>query len=214
MKRLLTLSVVIFTVSISTPGVRAADDSVALFDGKSLTGWHVEGGKIESWQAEDGLLSCIAPGGGELTTDSIYADFVLTLEWRLPPGGNSGVGLRFPSNTHVSETGMEIQILDDDAPQHRDLKPAQYTGSIYYQVPAKQGAAHPPGEWNRYVITCKGPLVVVELNGREVVRANLDECTVGEGGLTPLAKRPRQGHIGLQSHNTRVDFRNIRLKKL
>ena len=213
MHRYVTFCVIAF-VMLTLGGVRAADEFISLFDSRSLAGWHAEGGKIESWQAADGILSCIASGGGELTTDSLYADFILTLEWRLPPGGNSGVGLRFPSNTHVSETGMEIQILDDDAPQHRDIKPAQRTGSIYYQVPAKQGAANPPGQWNRYVITCNGALVVVELNGKEVVRTNLDECTVGEGGLTPLSQRPRQGHIGLQSHESRVDFRNIRLKKL
>ena len=56
--------------------------------------------------------------------------------------------------------------------------------------------------------------MIVELNGKEVVRQNLDKCTVGKEGLTPLAKRPRSGHIGLQSHDTRVDFRNIRLKVL
>jgi hypothetical protein len=187
---------------------------VPLFDGQTLNGWHVQGGKIESWQARDGILSCIAPEGGWLSTDKEYGDFVLSLQWRIPQGGNSGVGLRYPKNSHVSQAGMEIQILDDDAEIHRDIKPEQHTGSIYYQVAAEQGAAKAPGEWNLYEITCHGPLVAVVLNGTEVVRANMDEHTQGKGGLTPLSQRPRAGHIGLQSHNTGVDFRNIKIKIL
>ena len=60
---------------------------------------------------------------------------------------------------------MEIQILDDDAAGHRNIKPAQRTGSIYLQMAARQGLAKKPGQWNRYLITCRGPLVVIELNG-------------------------------------------------
>ncbi|HUU28029.1 MAG TPA: DUF1080 domain-containing protein [archaeon] len=187
---------------------------VPLFNGKDLSGWHVQGGEIESWQAENGVLSCIAPNGGWLSTDTEYADFILDLEWRIPENGNSGVGLRYPKDSHVSQSGMEIQILDDGAEIHKDIKPEQHTGSIYYQVAARQGAAKPPGEWNRYVITCNGPLVVVELNGIEVVRADMDQHTEGKGGLTPLSQRPRSGYIGLQSHDTGVDFRNIRIKVL
>lgn len=187
---------------------------VPLFDGKTLNGWHVQGGEIESWQAGGGILSCIAPEGGWLSTDKQYGDFILSLQWRIPEGGNSGVGLRYPKNSHVSQAGMEIQILDDSAEKHGDIKPEQYTGSIYYQVAARQGAANPPGEWNLYEITCNGPLVVVVLNSTEVVRAGMDEHTEGKGGLTPLSQRPRAGHIGVQSHGTGVDFRNIKIKIL
>jgi len=196
-------------------GKKQQDDFVPLCDGKTLNGWHAEGGELERWQVEGGVVSCIGGGGGYLTTDAEYSDFILSLEWRIPPGGNSGVGLRYPSNSHVSRAGMEIQILDDDAAKHRDIKPEQYTGSIYYQVAARQGAAKPPGEWNHFLITCDGPLVVVELNGVEVTRANMDEHTVGKGDLTPLSERPRKGHIGVQCHDeSRVDFRNIKIKVL
>lgn len=191
------------------------DDFVPLFDGETLSGWHAEGGDIENWGVVDGVIFCEGGNGGWLTTDKEYSDFVLSLEWRIPPGGNSGVGLRYPSETHVSQTGMEIQILDDDAPKHKDIKPEQYTGSIYYQVAARRGAARPVGEWNHYLITCEGPLVVIELNGIEVTRANMDEYTVGKGDLTPLSERPRSGHLGVQSHDvSRVEFRDIKIKVL
>jgi hypothetical protein len=200
--------------SLATLAGCSGERFVPLFDGRTLEGWHADGGDIAAWAAEDGILRCVGQGGGWLATDKIYSDFILELDWKIPPGGNSGVGLRFPPESHVSRTGMEIQILDDYADKHRDIKPAQYTGSIYYQVAAKQGIANPPGEWNHYRITCDGPLVVIELNGTEVTRADMDEHTVGQGDLTPLSERPRSGHIGVQNHQTGVDFRNIRIKVL
>jgi hypothetical protein len=190
------------------------DGFVPLFDGKTLNGWYADGGDISTWTARDGILRCTGGGGGWLATKKTYADFILELDWKIPAGGNSGVGLRFPSETHVSQTGMEIQILDDDAKQYDGIKPAQHTGSIYYQVPSRPGVANPPEEWNHYRITCDGPMVTIELNGTEVTKANLDEHTVGEGGLTPLSQRPRSGHIGVQNHQTGVEFRNIRIKVL
>ena len=70
------------------------------------------------------------------------------------------------------------------------------------------------GEWNLYEITCDGPKVIVVLNGIEVVNINMDEHTVGEGNLTPLSERPRSGHVGVQCHNTGVDFRRIEIREL
>ena len=40
-----------------------------LFNGKNLEGWYADGGRIEAWSVEEGILKCIAPGGGWLTTD-------------------------------------------------------------------------------------------------------------------------------------------------
>jgi hypothetical protein len=203
------LALAAFSAAFSCKG---GDDFVPLFDGTTLSGWYADGGDISSWAAEDGILRCKGGGGGWLATEQTYSDFILELDWKIPAGGNSGVGLRFPRETHVSQTGMEIQILDD--PAYEGIKDAQHTGSIYLQVAAKQGHANPPGEWNHYRITCDGPLVVIELNGAEITRANLDEHTVGKDDLTPLSQRPRSGHIGVQNHQTGVDFRNLRIKLL
>ena len=53
--------------------------------------------------------------------------------------------------------GMEIQILDDGAARYQGkLRPAQYHGSIYDVIPAKQGFKKPTGEWNQEEITAKG----------------------------------------------------------
>ena len=205
---------------MSAAGADAADAGragfVPLYDGKDLRGWEVQNGTISAWQANGEILSCIKRGGGWLRTTTMYSDFVVRVDYRIPPGGNSGIGLRFPPKGDPAHMGMEIQILDDNAEVYKQmhLVPAQHTGSIYYQSPAKQGAAKPPGEWNHYEITCLGPHVKVVLNGQVVSDVMVDQFTKGAGGHKPLADRPKIGYVGLQSHETRVDFRNIELKDL
>jgi len=201
---------------LAAAGLRAEDkEFVKLYNGKDLTGWHVQNGSIEAWKADGEKLSCVKPGGGWLTSDKQYGDFELKLEYKIGPGGNSGVGLRYPSVGDPAHAGMEIQILDDDHAQYKDkLKPAQYTGGIYYQAPAKARAAKPPGSWNRYEIRCKGPLVKIRLNGELIQDVNVEEYTKAEGAYKPLAERPRVGHVGVQSHGDPVDFRNIEIREL
>ncbi len=211
------------TFLIPAAGAVAADvvrpGLVPLYDGKDLNGWEVQNGSISAWKADGPILSCTKNGGGWLRTAKLYSDFVLKVEWRIPPEGNSGVGLRFPSKGDPAHEGMEIQILDDNAEMYKkmNLVPAQHTGSIYYQVASKQGAAKPPNEWNSYEITCLGPHVKIVLNGQVVTDADVDQYTKGAGKHKALADRPKIGHIGLQSHDAplpRVDFRNIEIKDL
>jgi len=193
---------------------KPADKFQPLYNGKDLTGWEVLGGNIEAWQADGELLSCVKEGGGWLRTDKMYSDYVLKMEFRIPPGGNSGVGLRFPSEGNPAFVGMEIQILDDGADEYKDLKDSQYTGSIYSEVAAERGALKPTGEFNTYEITCLGPHIKVVLNGKTITEANINEHPEAKGDYKPLPARPRIGYIGMQSHGSRVDFRNIEIKDL
>jgi len=206
---ILTLSIIFLVCETKTK-----KEFVSLLNGTDLTGWWAKDGKIEAWQYADSMLSCIAEGGGWLTTEKEFENFVLLIDWRIPEGGNSGVGIRYPKEGDPAHAGMEIQILDDNAEKYKDLIPEQYTGGIYYQVAAKRGATKLPGEWNHYEITCNGPQVQVKLNEELIVDANMDSCTVGKGEHLPLSQRPRNGYIGIQSHGSRVDFRNIMIKEL
>ncbi len=202
-------------------GAGTQPEFVKLYDGQDLAGWEVQHGRLSAWKANGELLSCVGSGGGWLRTAKLYSDFVLRLEYRIPKDGNSGVGLRFPPKGDPAHEGMEIQILDDQADvyQKMHLVPAQHTGGIYYQAPAKQGVAKPPGEWNRYQITCLGPHVIIELNGQVVNDVMVDEFKKGAGGHKALAERPQVGYVGLQSHESGgkfepIDFRDIELKDL
>jgi hypothetical protein len=184
-----------------------------LFDGKTLTGWKVKAekeAKADEWTAADGILKAKA-GNSWLATEKEYGDYVLKLETRVPENGNSGIFIRVPelkAGEHPWVQGIEIQVLDDRGPQYAGkLKPWQYSGSLYGAVPADQSAFAGAGKWNAYEITCKGDLVTVALNGKEVARGSMAEIDV-------LKSRPRKGIIGLQNHGTDAEFRNLQIKEL
>ena len=185
-------------MSLAVPAAPQAGEEgfTSLFDGKSLEGWK---GSTTGYAAENGVLVCRKEGGGNLFTVREFGDFIFRFEFKFEPGGNNGVSVR----------GHEIQILDDDAPQHKNIKPCQYHGSIYCVVPAKRGATKPAGEWNTEEIMVKGSQWKVTVNG--TVTVDVDLATVP--GQEALAKRAK-GPLGFLGHGTRVEFRNLRIKEL
>jgi hypothetical protein len=206
-------------VALSFAPVRTDGQSDAgfapLFNGMDLTGWKQYQSDKENWSVEKGLLVCQGRGGGWLGTLRDYADFELRLEYRLKPGGNSGVYIRAPVNGWISRDGMEIQILDDLHPSYAKIDYYQYTGSIYHVVPPKRRASKPAGEWNAMAIRAKGRQVQVKLNGITIVDADLDQCRKDPAVAKEHPGLARNsGKIGLQSHTDRVEFRNILVKEL
>jgi hypothetical protein len=183
---------------------------VALFDGKNLDAWQ---GDVKGYVIEEGVLVC---KGGKLSTKYEFADFILRFEFKLPAGGNNGIGLRTPLDGDPAFAGMESQILDDTSRQYANLKPWQFHGSIYGVVPAKTGHLKPVGEWNAEEIVCNGTKVKVTLNGTVIVDADLAEFAdkpTPDGQKHPGLKRTT-GHIALLGHGSPVAFRNIRVKQL
>jgi hypothetical protein len=187
-----------------------------LFNGKDLAGWKVFGGKMEVWGAEDGLLFVKGSGGGWLMTEKEYGDFELRLEYKLPKKGNSGVALRAPLKGNPAYQGMEIQLLDDpwylNPANYKGLKRTQLTGSIYDVVPPSKEAIKPAGEWNAMRIVAKGRHVSVEVNGTKIVDADLDAYKDRAEAHPGLLRE--KGHLGLQSHDGRVEFRRLYVKAL
>ena len=184
---------------VSQPGLSKEEINqgfVSIFDGKTLDGWK---GAVKGYSAENGLLVCPKKGGGNVFTVKEYGDFVFRFDFKFEPGGNNGVSVR----------GQEIQILDDYAAKHKNLKPCQYHGSIYCCVPAKRGHTKPAGEWNTEEIECRGSHWKVTVNG--VVIVDVDLTTVP--GKEDLAKRTK-GPLGFRGHSSLVEFRNLRVKPL
>jgi hypothetical protein len=193
-----------------------SDGYAPLFNGKDLTGWkNYEPKKNDVWVVEKDMIVCLGEGGGWLGTEKDYADYVLRLEFRVSPGGNSGVYLRAPETGWISRVGMEIQILDDAHKNYEKVQRWQNTGAIYHVVAPKELASKPAGEWNAMEIRAEKRQVAVILNGKKIVDADLDECLKDEkiAQEHPGLKRTT-GKIGLQSHTDRVEFRNLRVKEI
>jgi hypothetical protein len=183
----------------------------SLFNGKDLTGWKSTG-NMKVWGADKGVIYCEGGGGGWLMTEKEYGDYELRLEYKMPKGGNSGVAARAPLTGDPAYQGMEIQLIDDEG-WPGGLQKWQNTGAIYNVVPPKTIKNKPIGEWNVMKIVAKGRQITVINNGETLVDANLDEYVKEHAKKHPGILR-KDGHIGFQSYNKRVEFRNIYLKSL
>jgi hypothetical protein len=177
-----------------------------LFNGRDLSGWEgVTADASASWKAEDGMIVCTGRPGTWLRSNQQYGDFNLRFEYKLRPGGNSGIYVRVPADgAHREGGGAEVQLLDDTAERYRRLEPGQYCGSVYKVAPATRRVSRPPGEWNTMEINCLGTWYRVVHNGVVIVDATARE-------IPELGRRFRQGYLGLQNHNEEVWFKNLRI---
>lgn len=190
-----------------------------LLEGEGPVGRHlvVYAGSPESWTLRpDGVLACKGAGGGWIgTRQGDYGDFDLHLEYKIPKEGNSGVFIRRPVEGDGAYTGMEIQVIDDDAKHFGRLQRWQLTGSIYHEVPPSTRATREAGTWQSMRIMAMGSRVRVYVNGVSIVDADLDQFTTTTAKKAlPLKDRPRKGHIGFQNHGSGVEYRNVRVKRL
>lgn len=203
-------------------GDAAAGEWRVLFDGSSLEHWR--GFRMDSvpagWQIVDGVLTRVAEAG-DLVTRDVFGNFELTLEWRVPPGGNSGVIYRVDEDVGNAtyETGPEMQVLDDAG--HADgQSPLTSAGSLFGLYPVTADVVRPAGEWNEARLVVRGDHVEHWLNGTQVVEAEIGSDDWNERvAQTKFAAWPSfadadSGRIALQDHEARVEFRNIRIREL
>jgi HEAT repeat protein len=195
---------------------------IALFNGKDLSGWkglageggnplaraRMSPGELTAaqaaadslmrahWSAQEGILTFDGKGS-HLCTRRDYGDFELWVDWKIEPGGDSGIYLR---------GSPQVQIWDT----------AQYpegSGGLYnnQKNPAKPliPADNPVGQWNTFHILMKGERVTVDLNGRRVV-----DNTVMENYWDRNRPIFPSGQIELQSHGSRLFFRNIFIREI
>ncbi len=184
----------------------------SVFNGKDLDGW---AGAVDNYEVKDGAILCKPGKGGVLHTKGEYGDFVARLEFKLPPGGNNGLAVRYPGSGDTAYSGMcELQVLDDSSPKYAKLDPRQYHGSIYGMVAAARGYQRPVGEWNFQEVTVKGSTITVELNGSVIVNADVSKVTEFMGGKPHPGSSRTSGFFGFAGHGDPVQFRNIRIRKL
>ena len=184
-----------------------------IFDGKSLRDW---AGAVDHYEVVDGTLRCKAGQGGVVYFNKEYGDFAARLEFKLPPGGNNGLAIRYPGKGDTAYQGMcEIQILDDTSPKYAGkLDPRQAHGSIYGQVAAQPGYLRPVGAWNFEEVTVKGPKIKVELNGSVIVDADVSKIKEFMANSPHPGKDRTSGFFGFAGHIDPVEFREVLIKPL
>jgi hypothetical protein len=183
-----------------------------VFNGKDFDGWE---GPLDNYQIVEGSIQCKKGKGGTIFTKEVYADFVVRFEFKLPPGGNNGLALRYPGKGNTAYVGMcELQVLDSEHPRYAKLDARQYHGSAYGMAAAKRGHLKKAGEWNEQEVTVKGSTIRVVLNGAEILNADLSKVKDFMGGKPHPGKNRKDGHFGFAGHSDPVSFRNVRIKKL
>lgn len=199
-----------------------------LFNGRDLSGWRSFDGRApsSSWEVRDGTLMLTANSGrmsgADLVTAENYGAFELTLDWKVERGGNSGVlylARNAPQTTHIYETGLEMQILDDAG--HSDGKiPSHRAGALYDITVPPPGAAHPAGSWNHARLRVEPGRVRQWLNGKLTADVTFGDdawrkrVAASKFATMPLFGTFPNGVIGLQDHGHPVAFRNIKLRRL
>jgi HEAT repeat protein len=191
------------------------DGFSVLFDGSNLDQWT---GNTIGYKIDQGSILVDTADGhpGNMYTKQRYSDFVLRFEFQLTPGANNGIGIRAPLEGDAAYVGMEIQVLDNEADEYKDLHAYQYHGSVYGVIPAKRGFLKPTGQWNYEEITAQGPHIKVVLNGEVILDGNIDEAS--KNGTADKREHPGlhnpSGHIGFLGHGSVVRFRNLRIREL
>jgi len=189
-----------------------ADGFEPIFNGKDFTGW---AGPVDNNEVVDGA---ILSKHKTIYTEAEYGDFVVRFEFKVPPGGNNGLAIRYPGKGNTAYVGMcELQVLDNASAKYANLKPHQYHGSIYGMVPAIRGYLRPPGQWNYQKVTVRGHRITVDLNGTTITDADLSEVDPATF-MSPAEKfkgRMRmKGRFGFTGHGAPVAYRGIMLKRL
>jgi hypothetical protein len=193
-----------------------------LFDGKTTEGWrgYKKDKMPDGWGVSEGVLGAAKKSGGDIVTVGEYSDFELQIDWKISPGGNSGIMYRVAESEGAPYlTGPEYQVLDDD--KHGDGKnPLTSAGSIYAMYAPTKKVLKPVGEWNHTKIVLKGNHVEHWLNGEKIVEAEIGSddwnarITKSKWKDAKKYAKETKGHIDLQYHGDVVEFKNIKILEL
>ena len=202
-----------------------------LFDGKTTEGWR--GYKTEKmppgWKVIDGTLVRVsggaggkgAGGGDDIITVEQFDNFELRLEWKIVDRtGNSGLILRASEDAVTSwHTGPEMQILDNAAYPGRSVR--QLAGACYDLYAADKDVSRPRGQWNAVRVIADGRHVEHWLNGVKLFEYELGSDDWNQRvakskfkNMKHFQKPPAKGHICLQDHTARIEYRNIKIRPL
>ncbi len=201
-----------------------------LFDGKTTDGWRGHGRQsfpTNGWEVEDGCLRTYGPGdemgsrGGDLVTTRSFVNFELSFDWKIAPGGNSGVKyMVIEPEKGRSGLGFEYQLLDDD--KNSDAAKATHRAGALYDLiaPSDAKVLKPVGEFNHSRLIVRGTHIEQWLNGAKIVETDMASPELKE--LIAKSKYRRIKNFGqkaptvilLQEHGSDVWFRNLKIRLL
>lgn len=179
-----------------------------LLSGEDYQSHWVTMGKPDGWSYQEGVIRSEGGKDGQwMRSVKAYSDFVLRLEYRVSPGGNSGVFIRCKEDGNPWETGHECQISNEQPP--RDA--LHCTGTLYGNVAADPRPDESPDVWHTYEIFCHKKRIQIQVDGRITVDANMDQ-------IDAIRNKPMQGFIGLQDSHTGegfwIEYRNVRIRDI
>jgi hypothetical protein len=217
--------IALMTLLLADPSTPAPEGWTVLFDGSSSREWrgfNKPDFPVGCWTIEGGTLTTVAGAKScDIITREKYRDFEIQLEWKVGPGGNSGILYRaaeLPPPAPVWHSAPEYQILDDSA--HKDASPKNLTGGLYDLVAPADKVMKPIGEWNTAGVVVKGAHVEHWLNGKKVLEFELGSpafaALVAKSKFKDMPRfaQEAEGYVGLQHHGEQASFRNIRIRRL
>ncbi len=207
-----------------------------LFDGESLDGF--KGYRTDlpgaGWQVRDGAIVRTDPAG-DLLTNETFDSFELQLEYRISPGGNSGLMFHVTEDADRPwQTGPEVQILDNAAGE--DPQQAGWLYQLYQPKAPKWAtrqeqtaglpaadvidATRPAGAWNHLYLRVTPGSGEVCLNGVSYYKFVMGSddwnkrVAASKFGKYPQFGKTGRGRICLQDHGNEVAFRSLKIRRL
>ncbi len=193
-----------------------------LFDGRTTSGWrgYRKQAIPDGWQVRDGSLTRVAPAGDIVTTDQ-YESFDLTWDWKIAPGGNSGVMYHVTEAAEEPyETGPEYQLLDDARFRPDGLSLLTSAGACYGLYAIPRHLERPAGEWNHSRLRVEHGRVTHWLNGVKATTYTIGSpdwdrrVAASKFNEWPQFGKAATGFIDLQDHGSEVAYRNLKIREL
>lgn len=194
---------------------------ILLFDGRTPSGWRnfkKPAFPATGWVVEEGWLHCLGQGGGDIITDAEFDNFEFAWEWRLAPGGNSGVKY-FVSEKRNSPLGHEYQLIDNERNADAKLRDGRRVTGSFYDVLKPSGAVpNPPGAINHSRLVVRGNAVEHWLNGEKVLHYECGsealQTAIADSKFknTPGFADKVKGPLLLQDHHSEIWFRNLKIR--
>lgn len=188
------------------------NESVALFDGKTLTGW--EGPqdffRIEEEAIVAGSLVEQIPTNLFMCTEKSYGDFEMTLQVKFQPYKNNG-GIQIRSKRipdHHEVIGYQVDVgYSGDQPVWASLYDESRRNKFMEEAPADRiQALLKKDSYNAYKIRCQGAKVAVWFNGEQVIDYTEEDDSIDRSGIICV-----QIHGGSPAE---AWYKDIRIKEL